>query len=52
MGRKKKYITEEERLEARKRWNSTWYQKNKDKIMERYYELRKNIQSDNKSSVK
>jgi hypothetical protein len=45
MGRKKKYQTDEEQKKARKKWNDAYYQKNKDKIMERYYELRKNIQS-------
>ena len=47
MGRKKKYQTLEEQKDARKRWNDSYYQKNKDKIMERYYELRKNIQPNN-----
>lgn len=47
MGRKKKYQTIEEQKQARKRWNDAWYQKNKDKVMEKYYELRKNLQSDN-----
>jgi hypothetical protein len=42
MGRKKKYITEEERLEAKKaRWNR-WYEKNKQSLnshrMKKYYE--------------
>lgn len=48
MGRKKKYLTEEEQKEARKRWNDSWYQKNKDKIMDKYYELRKNLQPNNR----
>lgn len=47
MGRKKKYQTVDEQKAARKIWNDQYYQKNKDKIMEKYYELRKNIQSDN-----
>jgi hypothetical protein len=50
MGRKKRYQTVEEQKAARKRWNDSWYQKNKDKIMEKYYELRKNLQSDNRES--
>jgi len=41
MGRKKKYDTEEERLEAQRRWNMEYYARNKDKIKEknlnRYY---------------
>jgi len=50
MGRKKKYQTVEEQKTARKRWNDEYYQKNKDSIMTRYYELRKNIQSNNRKS--
>ena len=50
MGRKKKYQTFDEQKAARKKWNDEYYQKNKDKIMKKYYELRKNIQSDNRSS--
>jgi hypothetical protein len=42
MGRKKKYNTDEERLEAKRaRWTK-WYEKNKEKLnahrMEKYYE--------------
>ena len=42
MGRKKKYQTEEERLQAKRdRWMK-WYEKNKEKLnahrMEKYYE--------------
>jgi hypothetical protein len=48
MGRKKQYQTVDEQKAARKRWNDSWYQKNKDKIMEKYYELRKNILPDNR----
>lgn len=50
MGRKKKYQTVDEQKAARKKWNDKYYQKNKDKIMERYYELRKNIQPNNTKS--
>ena len=50
MGRKKKYQTVDEQKAARKRWNDEYYQKNKDLIMTRYYELRKNIQSNNRKS--
>jgi hypothetical protein len=41
MGRKKKYLTEEERIEAQKRWNMEYYERNKilikQKALERYY---------------
>lgn len=54
MGRKKKYHTEEEIVEAKRiRWNR-WYEKNKkslnEKRMKDYYELRKDTQSDNRTS--
>jgi hypothetical protein len=49
MGRKKKYLTHEEKLEAQRVWNKKFYESNKDKLnkasMEKYYELRKNLQS-------
>lgn len=45
MGRKKKYHTEEELLEAQRVWNREYYERNKEKInskrMKEYYE-RKN----------
>lgn len=48
MGRKKKY-TDEELIEAQKKWSKSYYDRNKEKInkkaMEKYYELRKNLQS-------
>jgi hypothetical protein len=51
MGRKKKYLTDEQREEAQRRWSLEYYYRNKEKInekvMENYYELRKNIQSNN-----
>jgi len=51
MGRKKKYATLEEIAEAKKRWAKNFYERNKDKLnkasMEKYYELRKNLQSNN-----
>lgn len=41
-------------MEAQKKWAKEYYHRNKEKInkktMERYYELRKNIQSDNRKS--
>jgi hypothetical protein len=44
MGRKKKYKTDEERLEAQRRWNMEYYNRNKNNIKEknlsRYYEKR------------
>jgi hypothetical protein len=50
MGRKKKY-TEEELKAAQRAWSKSYYERNKEKInkktMEKYYELRKNLQSDN-----
>lgn len=54
MGRKKKYNTPEELADAKKRWAKNFYSRNKDRInktaMEKYYELRKNLQSDNRES--
>lgn len=35
MGRKKKYNTDEERLEAQRRWNMEYYARNKDSIKEK-----------------
>jgi hypothetical protein len=53
MGRKKKY-TNEELKEAQRKWSKSYYERNKqiinNKAMEKYYELRKNIQSDNTKS--
>lgn len=41
MGRNKKYLTDDERLEAQRRWNMEYYERNKDKIkkqvLNRYY---------------
>lgn len=41
MGRKKKYLTEEELLEAKKKWKMDYYNRNKQilqkKNLERYY---------------
>ena len=41
MGRKKKYLTEEERIEAQKRWNMEYYERNKisikQKALKRYH---------------
>jgi hypothetical protein len=54
MGRLKKYITEQEKIEAQRDWAKEYYHRNKEvinkKTMEKYYELRKNIQSDSKQS--
>ena len=35
MGRKKIYITEEERKEPQRRWNMEYYERNKEKIKRR-----------------
>ena len=35
MGRKRKYITEEERKEAQRKWQMEHYQRNKDKILKK-----------------
>ena len=32
MGRLKKYVTEEERKEAQRKWNREYYKRNKDKL--------------------
>lgn len=32
MGRKKKYLTETERIEAQRRWNMEYYERNKKSI--------------------
>jgi len=44
MGRKKKYNTEEEKVQAQREWNKKYYEKNKlhinDKKMEEYYETK------------
>ena len=46
MGRKKKYLTEEEKLEAQRRWNMEYYWRNQNKIkiknLNRYHAKRKN----------
>jgi hypothetical protein len=51
MGRLKKYSTDEEKKEAQKKWANEYYYRNKEKInkkaMEKYYELQKNLQSNN-----
>lgn len=48
MGRSKKYNTKQEKVEAQRAWSREYYHRNKEKInkktMEKYYELRKNIQ--------
>lgn len=48
MGRLKKYKTEQEKIEAQRAWAKEYYHRNKKvinkKTMEKYYELRKNIQ--------
>jgi hypothetical protein len=35
MGRKKKYQTEEETLEAQRRWNMEYYERNKELVREK-----------------
>ncbi len=54
MGRKKKYITEQEKRDAQNKWAKEYYKRNKEKLnkasMKKYYELRKNLQSDNQKS--
>jgi len=54
MGRLKKYKTEQEKVEAQRLWAKEYYHRNKEvinkKTMEKYYELRKNIQSDSGES--
>ena len=46
MGRKKKYLTEEEQIEAQRRWNMEYYERNKNKLkvknLENYYERKQN----------
>jgi hypothetical protein len=45
MGRKKKYLTEEEKIEANKRWCMEYYERNKELVCEknkkRYHERKK-----------
>jgi|LakMenE01Jun11ns_1017448.scaffolds.fasta_scaffold9896983_4 hypothetical protein len=54
MGRLKKYKTEQEKIEAQRAWAKEYYHRNKEvinkKTMEKYYELRKNIQPDSRKS--
>lgn len=54
MGRKKKYNIPEELAEAKRQYAKNFYKRNKERLnnasMEKYYELRKNIQSDNSKS--
>lgn len=54
MGRSKKYKTEQEKTDAQRLWSKEYYYRNKEKInkktMDKYYELRKNIQTINRSS--
>lgn len=49
MGRKKKYFTREEQLKAQRKWNDTFYQRNKEDLnktsMKKYYERTKGIKS-------
>ena len=46
MGRKAIYRSAEEKKDARSKWNKSYYDKNKENIMKKYYELRKSLQSD------
>jgi hypothetical protein len=53
MGRKKKYLTDEEKHIAQNEYAMSYYEKNKDIIKEKAkkkYELRKNLQSNNRTS--
>ena len=54
MGRLKKYKTEQEKTDAQRLWSKEYYYRNKEKInkktMEKYYELRKNIQTNSGES--
>jgi hypothetical protein len=54
MGRKKKYSTIEEQRAAQRVWNKKFYSLNKEMLnkatMEKYYAIRKNIQSDSGES--
>ena len=53
MGRKKKYLTAEEKRIAQNEYAMSYYEKNKDIIKEKAkikYELRKNLQRDNRES--
>lgn len=54
MGRKKKYSTEKEKKEAQQKWALEYYYRNKEeinkKLMENYYELRKNIPTNSNQS--
>jgi hypothetical protein len=47
MGRKRKYNTEEEKLDAQRKWNREYYEKNRQKInthrMRKYYERKKSL---------
>ena len=56
MGRSKKYKTEQEKIDAQRTWAKEYYHRNKEvinkKTMEKYYELRKNIQPNSGESEK
>jgi hypothetical protein len=47
MGRKRKYQTEEEKLEAQRRWNMEYYERNKELIkqknLNRYHGRKKGV---------
>ena len=46
MGRKKIYITEEERKEAQRRWNMEYYERNKEKMRQKEPAIFKHIYID------
>ncbi len=48
MGRKKKYLTDEERIEAQRRWNMEYYHRNKEKIKENAKQRYKNNKENGK----
>ena len=54
MGRLKKYKTDQEKIEAQRLWAREYYHRNKElinkKTMEKYYELQKDLRSDNGKS--
>jgi len=52
MGRRKKYLTDEDRRLAQNEYAMMYYEKNKDIIKEKArkkYELQKNLRSDNRT---
>ena len=52
MGRKKLYHTEEERLEAQRKWQMDHYERNKDKILQKAKERYKRKKREQKRTEK